>query len=249
MKDNLLDIVKHSSINLGSNNNFQVIKVTGTDEETKIESVSKDMSVIFKGKFKKAVPEFNGVFGIPNIGKLNAILSINEYRDDPRIEIDRQERNGVEYPVGFSITNNAGDFKNQYRFMLAEIVEGTLKNIAFRGVKWDVEIDEVTLASVNRFKAQSSAVGDDSGKFIAKTENGDLKFYFGEPSNNTGSFTFASGVSGSMSSNIKWPISAFTSILSLSGDKSIKFNGDGLAMITVDSGIGVYEYFVTAESA
>lgn len=248
MKDYLLDIVKHSSI-LSGNNGFQVIKVTGTETETRIESLSKDKSVVFKGRFKDVVPGFEGVFGIPNIAKLNAILNIAEYREDPLVQIDTQERNGVVCPVGFTITNSAGDFKNQYRFMLAEIVESQLKSIAFRGVDWDVEIDAVSLASVNRFKAQASAVGDESGTFVAKTDGGDLKFYFGEPSNNTGSFTFANDVSGSMTSNIKWPVSAFMSILNLSGDKTIKFNGGGLALITVDSGIGVYDYFITAESA
>ena len=60
------------------------------------------------------------------------------------------ERNGATVPTGIHFENEKGDFKNDYRFMNAEIINEKLKTVKFKGVKWDVEI-EPTVASVQRF--------------------------------------------------------------------------------------------------
>jgi hypothetical protein len=44
-----------------------------------------------------------------------------------------------------------------------------------------------------------------------------------------------------------WPVSAVISILSLSGDKTLKISDEGAAMITVDSGIAEYNYILPAQ--
>jgi len=64
MKDNLLDIIAHTSA-LG---NIDIVKVTGTDTETSINAVADDRSVIVSGTFKTPHPDFIGTFGMPNLG-------------------------------------------------------------------------------------------------------------------------------------------------------------------------------------
>jgi hypothetical protein len=84
--------------------------------------------------------------------------------------------------------------------------------------------------------------------FQAKTENGDLKFFFGDHSTHAGNFVFQPGVEGQLKRSCSWPIKTFISIMDLQGDKVVKISDDGAAMITVDSGLAVYNYILPAQS-
>lgn len=241
MRDYLLDIVQHTH-GLGI---IELVKITGTDTETTIDALPDDRSVIVQAKFKNPVPEFIGTFGMPNLGKLNTILNIQEYREDAEISIIKQNRNGENVPAGIHFENKVGDFKNDYRFMLAEIVTEKLKSVKFKGAKWGVDIVP-TVASITRLKYQAQANSEET-TFIAKVENGNLIFYFGDHSSHSGNFVFQSGVTGSLTRAWSWPVNVVISILALPGDKSIKFSDDGAAMITVDSGIAEYNYILPAQ--
>jgi hypothetical protein len=83
--------------------------------------------------------------------------------------------------------------------------------------------------------------------FVAKVENGALKFYFGDHSSHSGDFVFQHDVGGALTKAWNWPVGAVISILSLAGDKSLKFSDEGAAMITVDSGIATYNYILPAQ--
>lgn len=241
MRDYLLDIVQHTH-GLGI---IDLVKVTGTDSETQIDAIAEDRSVIVQAKFKNPVPEFIGTFGMPNLGKLNTILNIQEYREDADISVTSQTNNNETVPSGIHFENKAGDFKNDYRFMLAAIVNDKLKTVKFKGVKWGVDI-EPTVAAIQRMKFQAQANSEET-TFIAKVENSNLVFYFGDHSSHSGNFVFQHSVQGSLSKAWSWPVSAVISILSLSGDKTIKFSDEGAAMITVDSGIAEYNYILPAQ--
>ena len=78
MKDYLQDIVQHTH-SLGF---IDLVKVTGDANTTSLDSLSEDRSVIVQAQFKNPVPEFVGTFGMPNLGKLNTILGIPEYKED-----------------------------------------------------------------------------------------------------------------------------------------------------------------------
>jgi hypothetical protein len=84
--------------------------------------------------------------------------------------------------------------------------------------------------------------------FQAKTENGDLKFFFGDHSTHAGNFVFHTGVQGQLKRAWSWPIKTVVSILDLTGDKTFKISDEGAAMITVDSGLAIYSYILPAQS-
>ena len=242
MKDHLLDIVQHTH-GLGV---IELIKIIGTENDTTLEAIAEDRSVILQAKFKGVVGEFVGTFGMPNLGKLNTILNIPEYKEDANITVSKQNKNDVDVPVGIHFANKAGDFKNDYRFMSSEIVNDKLKTVKMKSVNWNVDIVP-TNASIQRLKFQASANSEENN-FIAKTENGDLKFFFGDHSSHAGDFVFQSGVSGKLTKAWAWPVSAVISILSLPGDKTFKISDEGAAMITVDSGIAEYNYILPAQT-
>jgi hypothetical protein len=238
MKDHLQDIVQHTH-SLGI---IDLVKVVGTDSQTTIEAVSEERSAIVQAQFHNPVPEFVGTFGMPNLGKLNTILNIPEYKEDAKLSITKKDDGA---PNGVHFENKAGDFKNDYRFMSAEIVNDKLKTVKFKGVKWGVEI-EPSVAAIQRLRFQAQANSEET-TFIAKVENSNLVFYFGDHSSHAGNFVFAHDVAGSLNKAWSWPVSAVISILSLAGDKMIRFSDEGAAQITVDSGLAVYNYILPAQ--
>lgn len=242
MRDYLKDIVQHTH-GLGV---VDLVKVTGDTNQTLVEAIAEDRSVIVQAKFKSPLAEFIGLFGMPNLGKLNTILNIPEYQENAKITINTQDKNGETVPVGLHFENKTGDFKNDYRFMASEIVSDKLKSVKFKGVKWNVEF-EPSAAAIQRLKFQAQANSEEAN-FVAKTEGNNLKFFFGDHSSHAGNFVFHSGVTGSIGRPWFWPVAATISILSLPGDKTIRFSDEGAAQITVDSGLIEYSYYLPAQS-
>lgn len=240
MQDYLRDIVKNTH-GLGI---IDLVKITGTTTETVIEAIAEDRTVIVHAKTNKPVPEFIGVFGMPNLSKLSTILGIPEYKDDAKISLTMQDKDGAQIASGLHFENKAGDFKNDYRFMAAEIVGDRLKSVKFKGANWNVEFHP-TANNIQRLKFQAQANSDET-TFTAKTEGTDLKLFFGDHSSHAGNFVFQSDIKGSLIKGWNWPVAAVISILSLPGDKVFRISDDGAAQITVDSGLATYNYILPA---
>jgi hypothetical protein len=130
--------------------------------------------------------------------------------------------------------------------MASGIVNEKLKTAKIRPVTWHIEF-EPTNAAIQRMKWQMSANAEEAN-FQAKTENGDLKFFFGDHSTHSGNFVFHPGVSGQLKRAWAWPAKQFVSIMDLTGDKKVRISDDGAAEITVDSGLAVYQYLLPAQS-
>ena len=238
MRDFLLDIVQHT-YGLG---NIDLVKITGDENGTTINGISEDRSVIVEGKFKGPVADFIGTFGMPNLAKLNTILNLPPYKEDADITVVRTD----DAPTSVNFKNKEGDFKNDYRFMKAEVVNGVLKNFKFKSVNWNIDIVP-TVQGIQRLKFQSQAHNDET-TFSAKTDGTDLKFFFGNPSSHSGEFVFESAVSGKLNKPWSWPVGAIIGILSLTGDKTLKISDEGATMITVDSGLIEYNYILPAQT-
>jgi hypothetical protein len=242
MKDILQDIVAHTH-SLGF---LPLVKITGEKNNTTIESMAEDRSVIVTAKSKTPVEEFDGIFGMPNLDKLAQHLKNPEYKENAKIEVVKQQRNGVEIPTSLHFENAAGDFVNDYRFMNSDIINEKLKTVKFKGATWDIDF-EPSIASVGRLKLQASAHTEEN-VFQVKTEDGNLVFFFGDASTHAGSFTFQSNVKGKLKQSWAWPVQQVMSILNLDGDKTIKIADAGAMQITVDSGMVEYNYILPAQS-
>ena len=239
MKDDLLDLVEHTHDLVV----IDLVKITGTDTETQIDGLAEDKSVVVQAKFAGPVAEFIGTFGMPNLNKLKILLNLQEYKENATLTITRKDTGA---PDGINFENKSGDFKNNYRFMASEIVNEKLKTVKFKGVTWNIEFTP-TVAAIQRLKMQASANAEEVN-FQAKTDGGDLKFFFGDHSTHAGNFVFHPGVSGTLTRAWSWPIKTVISILDLTGDKTFRISDDGCAQITVDSGLAVYNYILPAQS-
>lgn len=239
MKDYLLDLVQHTH-DLGC---IDLIKVTGDDKTTQIVGVAEDVSVVMEAKFHNPHPDFVGTFGMPNLNKLKILLNLPEYKENAQLSLSR---NTSSEPDGIHFQNATGDFRNQYRFMPSGVITQKLKTPKFLGVNWHIEF-QPTVAAIQRLRMQAQANAEEPN-FHARTEKGDLKFFFGDHSTHGGDFVFQAGVNGTLKRSWAWPVVQVMSILSLSGDKTMRISDDGAAQITVDSGLAIYNYILPAQS-
>lgn len=239
MRDYLLDLVEHTH-DLGC---IDLIKIVGDDKGTQIVGLAEDMSVVVEGAFHNPHPDFAGTFGMPNLAKLKILLNLQEYRENAKLSISRKAAGS---PDGIDFENASGDFRNNYRFMAEAIVSEKLKTPKFKGVNWHIEFVP-TVAAIQRLRMQAQANAEEP-HFQARTENGDLKFFFGDHSSHAGNFVFQPGVSGQIKRAWAWPALQVMSILALTGDKVMRISDDGAAKITVDSGLAVYNYILPAQS-
>jgi hypothetical protein len=234
MRDCLLDLVQHT-YDLGC---IDLIKIVGDENTTQIEGLAEDLSVIVKGEYKNPVPDF-----MPNLSKLKTLLNLQEYKEDAKLTITRKTPTE---PDGIDFVNKTGDFKNNYRFMTSGVVSEKLKTARMKSVPWHIEF-EPAVASIMRLKMQMSANAEEPN-FQVKTDGTDLKFYFGDHSTHAGNFVFQSDITGQLKRAWSYPAKQFASIMDLVGDKTIRISDDGVAQITVDSGVAVYNYLLPAQS-
>jgi hypothetical protein len=242
MKDILKDLVAHTNA-LGF---IDLVKIVGEDDKTSIEALAADKTVIIQAKTKDPVSEFKGTFGLPDLNKLDLHLKNPEYKDNADIQVVWEKRNGEDRPVMIHFENAARDFKNDYKLMGTELINEKLKTVRFKGATWQVDF-EPTVTSIQRLKLQAAANSEET-VFMVKTENDQLKIFFGDANTHEGNFVFQTGITGKLRQNWSYPVSQFLSILNLDGDKNIKFSDDGVAQITVDSGLIAYEYLLPAQT-
>ena len=83
MKDILQDIVKHTH-GLGF---LDLVKITGDSNQTAIDSMAEDRSVILQGTLNKPYAEIVGTFGMPQLSKLDIHLKCPEYKEKAKINL------------------------------------------------------------------------------------------------------------------------------------------------------------------
>lgn len=241
MRDYLHDIIQHTC-NLGV---IDLIKIVGSDKETIIKAVSEDRTIVMNAKFKAPVLDFAGVYGMPNLPKLKTIIGFDEYDEHATIAMTRQQRDNEDVPVAIHFENKAGDFINDYRLMSRILVEEKVADVIFNGATWHVDF-EPKVTAILRMKKQAQA-NNDEDSFTVKTDKGNLKIFFGNPSSHSGNFVFEPNVSGALQKGWSWPVKQFLSILDLAGDKHVYISDQGAMRVTVDSGLIDYEYLLPAK--
>lgn len=242
MKDFLQDLVAHTHA-LGF---IPIVKISASETETVIEAMAEDRSVIVQAKTKIPSSDFEGVFGMPNLNKLDILLKCPEYRENAKISVSTTTRNGEIVPSGLHFENEKGDFQNDYRFMSTEIINEKLKTPKFKGATWNIEF-EPTVASIQRLQYQAN-VHTEEPVFQISSKDDNLVFSFGDASTHAGSFIFQHDIQGKLKQVWSWPIKQTISILGLAGDLTMSISDAGAMMITVDSGIAEYNYILPAQT-
>jgi hypothetical protein len=243
-RDIVQDIVKHTA-GLGF---ITSVKVSSTDEATTLDAMDADRTVILQAKLHNVVDEFTGEFGLGNLGFLAGVSALPNYQtEDSTVEVITRDRNGVTSPDHLMFRDAEGN-TDQYRFMSKEIIEQTLQTVKFKGVEWDVTL-EPTKAKVTELQQVAGIYGGIEPNFTVKTDNGDLIVTVGASDGSfTGKRTFAKNVVGEITEGYAWPLNQVLAILKLgmSGTCVMQISKKGALLISVDSGIGKYDYILPA---
>jgi hypothetical protein len=242
----LLDLIKHTA-GLGI---FENVKITGTADETRIDAMDTDRTVILNAKLHDPAADFAGEYGMGNLGLLSSLTRLSNYSsDEANVEIVRAVRNEVEVPTTIVFQDDAGS-KDQYRFMSKEIVDQLLKVATFRGANWKVEVAPSN-AKVTQLSEVATIYSGIEPTFSVKTEDDKLVFIVGsDTSGALGRRVFAEGIDGTLDSTWSWNLPTFLSIvkLGMTGNCMVRFSDAGACQIDVDSGIGYYSYILPAIS-
>jgi hypothetical protein len=243
-RDVVQDIVKHTAA-LGF---IQAVKVTGTENETSLDAMDAERTVILKATVHAPVQEFTGEFGLGNLGFLAGITGLPNYQDDDAtVEVVTRERNGVTEPDHLLFKDASGN-TDQYRFMGKELINQALQTVKFKGVEWDITF-EPTKQKVSELATVAGIYGGIEPNFTVKTDNGNLIVTVGAADGSfTGKRTFATNVDGELTEGYAWPLAKVLAILKLgmSGTCLMQISKRGALQISVDSGIAKYDYILPA---
>lgn len=224
---------------------LELVKVTGTDTTTELNAMAADKSVVLNSKFVQPVPELEGVFGLHDLGRLNTILNIPEYKENATITVNHMTVNERTIPTGIAFSNANKDFKNEYRFMSQDVVETQLPPRTRKDIRWDVSI-QPSVSAIQRLKFQSQAAGSSTCTFQARVDHKDLVFSLGDGSSHSGEFKFHTDVKGNLKNPRQWPLTHIQGILGLVGDKVLRISDDGAMEIEVVTSQAVHTYTVLA---
>jgi hypothetical protein len=240
LKDAIFDIVRHTA-SLGF---FELAKLSGDASATEVWTCDDKRNVVLEAKLTKPLPELEGELGLGNLGFLNGIVGLYN-KEGSEVEVSTVDKNGETIP-DYLVFKDADGNNDRYRLMSKEIIDTQLTTSRFKGSKWEVEF-EPKKSKVSEMAQKAGIYASIEPTFTVKTENGNLVFVFGSDvgGSHFGKMTFAEGVTGTMKEGYAWPIDKFLSILKLgmSGECTVHFS-QVACMITIDSGIGVYNYIL-----
>ncbi len=244
--DILSDVLTHTH-GLGF---VDMVKIVSAEDETKIEAMDEDKTVVIYGKLNSPMTELQGTVGLSRMAVLQGYLKFPHYTaDGATVEIVTQQRGGEDVPAEVSFKSPDGH-KASYRFMSKDVADEQIKVPLFKGVEWDVVITptEENMKDLSYF---NNVLGSFEPVFTAKTEGTDLLFYIGSGATDRATVPFASGVSGSLSGNLSWPLVETLAILKLAtkaDDCTMSFSSKGALKIELDTDLAKFEYILPART-
>jgi hypothetical protein len=227
---------------------FTILKVTGTAEDTKFGAVNDEKTLFLKMVLKDNIPEFEGDFGISNLGLLNGLLSFTSYRTDgSTFKVKRRSINGSEIveQIEFKDANKTGA---TFRFMSPDLVP---EQVELRGqINWDV-VFSPDKSKLSEFTTLSGLYSEVEKTFVPRTDSGNLIFHVGNDNSSThnASMVFQDGITGTLTGDLRYSTGQFLSVMKLAGQYAsvISITSRGVMKITVETQFGTYDYYLRSE--
>lgn len=245
----MLSILKDLSAHLSPLSTLETIRVEQTTDNIEIIGMEQNQHFFLRATAKINAISVGGIFGMSNFGRLHYLLSNREYKTNSKIDIKIEARGkeGLKVPTLIEFNNEDGDFTNVYRFISSAIPSvKKLTELSYTIPKCNNEF-EPSLKSIERFKSMTGAFTSEQF-FKFKLENENLIIAFGEDNTDSGEFVFHSGIKNKVDTVNYWPAESFNTIFSLDGKKTLKMSTEGALLITIDSGLIVYEFMILALS-
>lgn len=238
--DSMKDIVKHTN-SLGF---LEMVKIVGTDQDAKIESIDADKTVVVFGELYQPITGIDTTVGLSRLGILKGFMDLHS---DSKVEVVKEMRGSTEIPTELKFDNGAGSVSN-YRFMSESMINEQIKVPPFKGAVWNVSFTPEK-KSIANLSAYQGILGGFEKRFTVGVDKGTIVFSIGSGPTDRTSVPFASGLTGTLKSQWSYPLSQVMSILKLadtSSSTTMNFSDMGALKIDIDSGIGKYSYIIPA---
>ena len=242
MQEAISDVVKK----IGGLGFIETIKVSGTDEETKIEAIDVEKTVIVKASLLTPQPELNGVFGISTLPLLAGLLNFASYKaDGATFKVKRRSTDSGSIPEEFEFKEKNGQGAS-FRLMESKLIPEQPKVV---DIKWDVTFTP-TKSKIQEFGALAGLYSQFDQYFSVKTRDGNLIVSIGEEESTThrASMVLAEGVDGELKGELLWPTSQFLQILKMGDghDFTVSITSKGAMLVNVITSQANYSYILPA---
>jgi hypothetical protein len=224
-----------------------MIKIVGTEKETKIEAIDDDKTVVVYGSLYQPITELNTTVGLSRLAVLKGYLDYPLFdSDNSSISIDTQLRNEVEVPSEIKFDSGSNHVAS-YRLMNEEMINEQIKVPPFKGATWNVTVSP-TKTNIRDLSYFNGILGNFETTFTVSTKDKKLYFAIGSGPTDRTMFAFAEGLTGELKHQWSWPLNQVISILKMSdsADCKMSFSDQGALKIELDSGVGKYEYILPA---
>jgi hypothetical protein len=247
MRETIQDIVKHT----GGLGFIDTVKIMGTDDETLVEAMDNERTVILKAKLLQPEPELKGEFGMSHLSLLQGLVSNPLFKaQDATITVKRRDRNGEATPEEIAFVGLGGKTSGTYRLMARELIPDQAK---FLGTSWDVEVDP-SASKLKELQALAGLYSQFENYFMVKTVEvegkNELRFYIGDEgsSMHRAFLTIGDDVQGDLTGELYWGIAPVLAILKLGAEENLKiqFSGRGALQITMTSPAAEYKFILPA---
>jgi hypothetical protein len=239
MRDILSEIVRQS-IGL-----FESVKITGTEDQIKVEAMDNNMAFL-KASLKPS-PEFIGEFGLTNLDMLNGLLNFTSYKTEgSTFSVKRMEVPKVgETVVAFHFKDASGTVGAKFATMNPNLIA---QQAVIGNIDWEVQTVP-TKSKISEFTQLTSLYKTVDETFRATIVDKNLVFSLGDNHETThnASMIFASGIEGKLSKDImKWKSGMFLNILKIATVNNevpkISISGRGPIGVSVKTENGTYNY-------
>jgi len=251
MRDSLREVIRLTSFAA-----IKGLKVIGTDKRTEISAVDDERELIINVTLNEAVPEFEGVFGIPNLKLLESLLNFDAFREGS-IEITRFNRTNrdddgeetiVEVPQSVTFKDTKGGMANFWFNHGKSLPVGS----DAPKVPWSVEFEPTKKAIQEFTKLANIFATPECRLFGIKTVGGSLRLTFGTEGATThhGEMVFEENVSGTVVGGHYWPsaklISVLKAVTAIGGPITLSVM-DKLMMVSTSTPVASYKFYLRAQ--
>jgi hypothetical protein len=244
MREILSEIVKQS---MGL---FDTVKVTGTEEEIKVEAVHPGLLLFLKASLKPS-PDLMGVFGLTNLDMLRGLLDFASYKTE-----------GSKFLVKRDVKPKVGDTVVAFQFVdpngtgakFATMNPALIPEQAGIGkIDWEVQIP-TTKPKITEFTQLTNLYKSTDELFRANIADRNLIFSIGDnhESTHNASMVFATEVDGKLSKDtMKWNSGMMLNLLKVATmdgvSPTLSISGRGPMGVSVTTPIGSYNYILRTD--
>ena len=244
IKDSFKDILGHTH----GLSFITDVKLTGEEDKTRIEAIAEDKSVVLMGELKEPVADLTDhVVGLHRMNVLGGYINGPMFdTEDASISIVKQTRGETEQPTEIKFDSNKGHTAF-YRFM-GEEAASQIEMPKFKGVEWNVAF-QPTKSSLDELDYFAKILGAYEPSFEVNMVDGSLEFHIGAGASDRSIVPIANDLEGELTTNHHYPLAQVLSILKLSDNEQcvIQLSNVGAMQITLDSGLGIYDFIIPAK--